>query len=135
MSPDSSIIFSQKKSSWGSKVIDKLSKDLQSAFPELKGFSPRNLKYMRKFAVEFDNLELVQQLVAQLPWGHIIVIMNRLSDFDSRMFYVNKTIENGWSRSILNIQLETKLHLREGMAITNFKISYRILNLSLQLRH
>ncbi|MEY8717273.1 PDDEXK nuclease domain-containing protein [Francisella philomiragia] len=117
----SSIIFSQKKSSWGSKVIDKLSKDLQSAFPELKGFSPRNLKYMRKFAAEFDNLELVQQLVAQLPWGHIIVIMNRLSDFDSRMFYVNKTIENGWSRSILNIQLETKLHLREGMAITNFK--------------
>jgi predicted nuclease of restriction endonuclease-like (RecB) superfamily len=64
-----SILSSQAKHGWGAKVVDSLSKDLQSAFPEMKGFSPRNLKYMRKFAEEYPDREFVPQVVAQLPWG------------------------------------------------------------------
>ena len=115
------ILSSQNKANWGSKVIDKLSKDLQSSFPELKGFSVRNLKYMRKFAYEFIDFEFVQQAVAQIPWGHIIVLMNKLPDIDARIFYISKTIEHGWSRNILTLQIETHLHMRQGKAITNFK--------------
>ncbi|MBK2061080.1 PDDEXK nuclease domain-containing protein [Francisella noatunensis] len=115
------ILSSQNQSNWGSKVIDKLSNDLQSSFPELKGFSVRNLKYMRKFADEFLDSVFVQQVVAQIPWGHIIVLMNKMSDIDARIFYINKTIEHGWSRNILNLQIETNLHIRQGKAVNNFK--------------
>jgi len=95
------ILNSQAKHGWGSKVIDQLSKDLRASFPEMKGFSTRNLKYMRKFAEEYPDSVFVQQAVAQLPWGHITLLMDRLSDKEARMFYIRNAIEHGWSRSIM----------------------------------
>ncbi len=115
------ILETQSQQGWGSKVIDQLSKDLGTEFPEMKGFSTRNLKYMRKFAQEYTDSEFVQQVVAQLPWGHNIILMDRLADKQIRMFYIKKAIEHGWSRNILDMQIETNLHKRQGAAITNFK--------------
>ncbi len=114
------ILEAQNKAGWGAKVIDQLSKDLASEFPEMKGFSVRNLKYMRKFASEYPDAQFVQQLVAQLPWGHIVTIMYSTADEDERMFYINETRINGWSRNILSMQIETNLFKRQGNAVTNF---------------
>lgn len=115
------ILNSQQKHEWGAKIIDQLSKDLQSEFPEMKGFSTRNLKYMRKFAEEYLNLEFVQQVVAQLPWGHNVILMDKVPKLQDRIFYINKTIEYGWSRNILAMQIDSKLHNLQGKAITNFQ--------------
>ncbi len=115
------ILRQQKEQGWGAKVIDQLSKDLHAEFPEIKGFSPRNLKYMQKFAAEIPGLEIVQQVVAQIPWGHITHLLDRIADFQTRLWYIQKTIENGWSRNILVMQIEAKLHKRQGQAVTNFK--------------
>lgn len=114
------ILEAQNKAGWGAKVIDQLSKDLASEFPEMKGFSVRNLKYMRKFASEYPDAQFVQQLVAQLPWGHIVTIMYSTADEDERMFYINETRINGWSRNILSMQIETNLFKSQGNAVTNF---------------
>src|SRR5690349_1166023 len=91
------ILKSQANNGWGAKVIDQLSRDLKTAFPEMKGFSPRNLKYMRKFAEEYTDLEFVQAVLAQLTWYHNITVLEKVSDKQSRMFYVKQAIENGWS--------------------------------------
>jgi predicted nuclease of restriction endonuclease-like (RecB) superfamily len=117
----SEILKSQEKHGWGAKIIDQLSRDLQSAFPEMKGFSTRNLKYMRKFAEEYPDPEFVQQVVAQLPWGHNIFLMDLVSDKQNRLFYMKRAIEYGWSRNVMVMQIETALHKRQGQAITNFK--------------
>jgi predicted nuclease of restriction endonuclease-like (RecB) superfamily len=71
---------------------------LKNEFPDMKGFSPRNLKYMRKFAAIYPGIQIVQQAVAQIPWGHIIRLMELVTDTKERDWYINKTIENGWSR-------------------------------------
>ncbi len=115
------ILNAQKKEGWGTKVIDQLSKDLRSSFPEMKGFSTRNLKYMRKFAEEYRDSEFVQQVAAQIPWFHIATIMDRVSNRQDQIFYIKNTAEYGWSRSILIAQIETSLHKRQGGAVTNFK--------------
>jgi predicted nuclease of restriction endonuclease-like (RecB) superfamily len=81
------ILKRQAKYGWGAKVIDKLSRDLHSAFPEMKGFSSRNLKYMRRFAEEYKDLEFVQQVAAQLPWFHIVVLLDKVKDNKHRIFY------------------------------------------------
>ena len=116
----SNILQLQKERGWGSKVIDQLSHDLKTTFPEMKGFSTRNLKYMRKFASEYPDIEKVQQLAAQLPWFHIVVILTSFNDELIRDFYMKKTLENGWSRNILSMQIEKGLHERQGKAVTNF---------------
>ncbi|MFI4957464.1 MAG: YhcG family protein [Gammaproteobacteria bacterium] len=115
------IIEAQSKAAWGSKVIEQLANDLKSEFPEIKGFSHRNLKYMRQFAEEYPDQEFVERSVALLPWGHNVLLMNRIHDKKIRMFYIEKTIEHGWSRNIMGIQIETALHKRQGQATTNFK--------------
>ncbi|WP_202972394.1 MULTISPECIES: PDDEXK nuclease domain-containing protein [Legionella] len=115
------IIQSQTVHGWGTKVIAQLSKDLRHEFPEMKGFSPQNLKYMRRFAEEYSLDEIGQQAVDQLPWGHNILLMYQVSDKNARQFYIRKAIEHGWSRTILSIQVETNLYNREGKAVTNFK--------------
>jgi len=115
------ILEAQAKQGWGAKVIDQLSKDLKSEFPEMKGFSTRNLKYMRKFAEEYPDIEFVQQAVAQLPWGHNVFLMDLVPDKSNRMFYIKNAIEHGWSRNIMVMQIETSLHKRQGQAVTNFK--------------
>ena len=117
----SQILESQANQGWGAKVIDQLSKDLRSEFPEMKGFSPQNLKYMRRFAGEYSINEIGQQGVDQIPWGHIVTLIYAISDKQERIFYIQKTIENSWSRNILSMQIEMNLFKRKGEAITNFQ--------------
>lgn len=114
------ILDAQNKAKWGAKIIDQISNDLRAAFPDMNGLGPQNLKYMRKFAEEYTQDEIGQQAVDQLPWGHIVTLMYSSLDKQQRTFYIGKTIENGWSRNILSMQIESKLHLRQGQAITNF---------------
>jgi predicted nuclease of restriction endonuclease-like (RecB) superfamily len=116
----SDILERQQQQGWGSKVIDRLAQDLKKAFPDLKGFSARNLKYMRKFAEAWPDSEFVQQPAAQLPWFHICTIMDKLKQPEARLWYMQKTVEQGWSRNVLVHQIENKLIAREGQAITNF---------------
>ncbi len=115
------ILDSQEKHGWGAKVIDQLSRDLKLEFPEMKVFSPRNLKYMKKLAEEYPDFELVQQLVTQLPWGHNVLLMDKFQDKQIRLFYMQQAIEHGWSRNIMDMQIELGLHKRQGQAITNFE--------------
>lgn len=87
----------------------------------MKGFSPQNLKYMRKFAEEYRLGEIGQQAVDQIPWGHIVTLIYAISDKAERHFYIQETMQNGWSRNILSMQIETNLFKRQGNAVTNFK--------------
>ncbi|MFP3026780.1 MAG: YhcG family protein, partial [Wolbachia sp.] len=114
------ILKRQKEHGWGAKIIDQLSRDLRDAFPDMKGFSIQNLKYMRRFAEEYRENEIRQQAVDQLPWGHNIVIMYEIKNKEERFWYIKKSCECGWSRNILSMQIETNLYKREGKAITNF---------------
>ncbi|MDX8430189.1 MAG: PDDEXK nuclease domain-containing protein (plasmid) [Candidatus Algichlamydia australiensis] len=111
----------QAKEKWGAKVTEKLAKDLKNAFPSMKGFSLTNIKYMVQFAEAYPDMEFSQQAVGQIPWGHNILIIQRLKSSEERLWYVNKTIENGWSRKELLNNTASKLHLRQGGAVTNFK--------------
>ncbi len=101
-------------------MIDRLAHDLRTAFPEMQGFSPRNLKYMRAFAEAWPDAEIVQQVAAQLPWGHNLVLLDRLKAPTERLAYARAAIEYGWSRNVLNIHIETRLLERTGKAVTNF---------------
>lgn len=116
-----SILLKQKNEGWGAKVIDRLSTDLKEAFPEMSGFSARNLKYMRKFAESWPEKQIVQDLLAQISWYHNLALLEKLKDRDLRVWYARKTIENGWSRNILAVQIETKLHKRIGQTANNFE--------------
>jgi predicted nuclease of restriction endonuclease-like (RecB) superfamily len=114
------ILEQQRAQGWGAKVIDRLSGDLKSTFPELKGFSVRNLKYMRKFAEEWPDAEMVQQLAAQIPWGHHCVLLDKVPGAEARAFYIAQSCEHGWSRASLVHQIESGLLDRQGKAPTNF---------------
>lgn len=114
------ILQKQQEEGWGTKVIDRLSKDLKNAFPEETGFSPRNLKYMRKFAEAWTDLKIVQRTVAQIPWRSNITLLDKLKDPDLRLWYAQKTIENGFGRDMLVFQIESQLHNRQGNAVNNF---------------
>ncbi|TID49675.1 PDDEXK nuclease domain-containing protein [Legionella taurinensis] len=116
------IIQSQEKHGWGAKIINQLSLDLRAEFPEMKGFSPQNLKYIKRFAEEYSFEEIGQQAVDRLPWGHNIILMYELSDKTEREFYIKKTVEHGWTRNVLSMQIETNLYKREGKAVTNFGV-------------
>ena len=115
------ILARQEGEGWGAKVIDRLSRDLRAAFPEMQGFSPRNLKYMRAFAEAYPDEPFVQQAVAQIPWGHNLRILDAVSDPEQRRWYIAKTVENGWSRNVLVLQIESRLFERQGSAPTNFE--------------
>lgn len=115
------LLLKQKREGWETKVIDKLSKDLKNAFPEMKGLSARNLRYMRKFAYEYQDEIIMQQLAAQLLWFHNCVLLDKISDTEERIWYIKKTIENGWSHNVLTIQIQSNLYARDGKSINNFK--------------
>ena len=99
------ILERQQKLGWGSKVIEHLSSDLLHEFPEMKGLGVRNLKYMRGFAETYSDMEFVQRLAAQIPWFHNVVLMDKVKNHEERIWYIQKTIENGWSRNILGMQI------------------------------
>jgi predicted nuclease of restriction endonuclease-like (RecB) superfamily len=117
------ILNRQKNEGWGAKVIDRLSKDLKDAYPELSGFSPRNLKYMRKFAEYWSDILIVQQVVAQLPWRSNIILMDKLHDEKTRLWYAQRLLENGWSSNVLDMMITARLIERQGKTVNNFKHS------------
>lgn len=122
------IVEKQKVESWGSKVLEKLAKDLQNEFPGIEGFSRSNIFYMRSFYIAYAK---VQQAVGQfdslpifrIPWGHNVILIHKLKNDKERLWYAHKAIEHGWSRSMLIIWIENDLYHREGKAITNFKVA------------
>lgn len=114
------ILARQAEQGWGAKVIDRLAHDLRFAFPEMKGFSPRNLKYMRAFAEAWPDAAFVQEVLAQLPWYHQLALLDKLNADDARRWYAHKAIEHNWSRNVLVMQIETRLLERQSTAITNF---------------
>ncbi len=116
------ILQNQSQQGWGAKIIDTLSNDLKKSFPIMKGFSVRNLKYMRQFASNYPDIEIVKELLAQLNWYSNLTIMQKIKDDGIRKWYVSKTIENTWSRSVLVHQIESGLYERsESEKITNFE--------------
>jgi predicted nuclease of restriction endonuclease-like (RecB) superfamily len=115
------ILERQSRNGWGAKVIDLLSKDLREAFPEMKGFSVSNLKYMRFFAQECPERTIGQQSADQLPWFHIVMLITKLADSALREWYAQEALRQSWSRDTLSAQIKNQLHLRQGMAITNFE--------------
>lgn len=114
------ILQRQQTEGWGSKVIDRLAKDLKREFPDMRGFSSRNLKYMRAFAEAYPDEQIVQEQLAQITWYHNIALLEKLKNPEQRIWYAQKTSENSWSRDILVMQIETGLFQRQGGAITNF---------------
>ena len=117
------ILQRQQELGWGAKVVEQISRDLRVEFPAMKGFSRTNLLYMRSFAENYPDEQFVQQVAGQIPWFHNCVLLDKVKDQPAREFYIRKTIENGWSRNVLEIQIETALYLRQGQAITNFALT------------
>lgn len=138
------ILEKQQTAKWGDGFLDQMSRDLLAEFPEIKGFSRRNLFYMRKWVafwsgakpivqqVAAQSLAIVpqvaaqltqdeKQLVSQIPWGHNMLLLDKFEDPTEALFYVQKTTENNWSRAVLTHQIESGLHLRAGQAINNFE--------------
>ncbi len=118
------IVEKQKEYNWGEKFLFNFSKDLLKEFPNMKGFSVRNLKYIRQWYKFYNDNQIGQQAVAQLksiPWGHNLVIVTKCKKIEEALFYISKTIEYSWSRVILVHQIETGLYKRQGKSITNFK--------------
>lgn len=110
----------QNAQGWGAKVIDQLSGDLVKEFPGSKGYSPRNLKYMRAFAEAWPDEPIVQEALAQLTWYHNLALLEKLDTTDKRLWYARKAVEHGWSRNVLVHQIESNLIVREGKSLTNF---------------
>jgi predicted nuclease of restriction endonuclease-like (RecB) superfamily len=115
------ILKRQEAEGWGARVIDRLSADLRREFPDMKGFSSRNLKYMRAFAESYTQKEIVQQAAAQIPWFHNCVILDKVQDAEQRQWYIRATVMHGWSRAVLVHQIESGLYRRQGAAQTNFQ--------------
>ena len=105
---------------WGAKTLEKLARDIRKEFPDVTGFSWRNLKYMRQFAESFPEANWAAA-AAQIPWGHNMLLLDKLDNPSDRLWYVQQAIEGGWSRSTLETWIESKLYKRKGKAVTNFK--------------
>ena len=114
------ILKRQKQEGWGTQVIARLARDLGRAFPEMKGFSVRNLQYMRKFAEAYSRASFVQQAAAQIPWFHNCILIDRVKSLAERSWYIQQTLAHGWSRNVLGHQIESGLYRRQGKALTNF---------------
>ncbi|OQX24552.1 MAG: hypothetical protein BWK80_20305 [Desulfobacteraceae bacterium IS3] len=141
------IVEKQEQSRWGSKMIEQLAKDLKAEFPDMSSFSKRNLFFARQFYLFYSNPEIVKQVVSlfenhkiqdvvskcenklvnplflQIPWGHHILILQKIKDTEEALFYIKETINNNWSRNILGIQIESGLYRRQGKAVSNFSIT------------
>lgn len=131
-------LIAQKENLWGSKLINNVSKDLKDEFPNMKGLSVRNLKYCKGFYSFYENVigqqlvaqlqitdtievDISNQLMVQIPWGHNIIIFTKAKNIKEATFYLKKTIENNWSRNVLDLQIKSNLYDRQGNAVSNFK--------------
>ena len=115
------ILDRQQRAGWGAKVIDRLAADLRNAFPDMKGFSPRNLRYMRAFAAAWPERPIVQEALAQIPWYHHIALLEKLDDPIARRWYARQAMEHGWSHNIMVLQIDGRARERQGKAISNFR--------------
>lgn len=117
----------EENSSWGNKFIDNVAMELKMSFPNLKGFSVRNLKYMKSFYNEYKDDEEFVQLVAQLPWKHNITLMQKVKDKEIRKWYMSRCLEEGWSDNVLVYQIDTDLYNRQVKAIkhNNFNLTLK----------
>ena len=115
------ILLRQQQQGWGAKIVTKLAKDLRQEFPDMKGFSRTNLLYMRAFAEAYPDEAIVQQVAGQIPWFHNCMLLDKVKDPQERLWYIQKTIQHGWSRSALLHQIERGLYQRQGEAMTNFQ--------------
>ena len=114
------IVERQTKEGWGGNVINQLSSDLKKTFPTMKGFSPRNLGYMKRFAKTYHDLSILQVPLAKISWYHNITLLQKCPDEKIRFWYAQQALENGWSRDVMVHQIEWGLYERQGKAITNF---------------
>ena len=115
----------QQNSAWGSKIIDKISMDIKESFPDMDGFSSRNIRFMIQFAREYRDVEIVKQLVSQIPWGHNIILLQKVANQDERLWYAQQTIENGWSRSMLETWIKSDLYRGQLRIRIISMLSYR----------
>jgi predicted nuclease of restriction endonuclease-like (RecB) superfamily len=127
------IVLKQQEATWGDRFITQMSKDLKDEFPDQKGFSKRNLELMRQWyrfwsadsaivqqaATQLEKPSIIPEIF-QIPWWHNVVIISKIKNADEAIFYVQKTIQNNWSRSVLTHQIESQLYLRDGQSLTNF---------------
>lgn len=118
-------MINEKQAKWGSKFLETLSRDLKLEFPNIQGFSVTNLKYCKLFYSYFSIRPQVddqfEKTVCQIPWGHIKLIIGKIKNDQEARFYIQKTLENGWSRDTLALQIKTDLYQRSGKSITNFQ--------------
>lgn len=144
------IFEKQQEQVWGSKVVDQMAKDLKNELPDTQGFSRTNLFAMRKFYLFYKDTEIVQQpgglmqsndnqtdiivrqpgglitedhILCKIPWRHHVVILNQCKEANKALFYIRQTIQHNWSRSVLEIQIESKLDERQGKALNNFELT------------
>jgi predicted nuclease of restriction endonuclease-like (RecB) superfamily len=110
----------QQQKGWGAGVIDRLSADLRVAFPEMKGFSPRNLRYMQAFAAAWSEESILQAPLAELSWYHHLTLIEKLQNAETRIWYAQRCVAYGWSRDVMALQIQSALHQREGQAQENF---------------
>lgn len=120
------ILDRQTAEGWGTKVVQRIATDLAAEFPGAKGFSLRNLKYMRAFAEAWPNREFVQQVVAQISWGNNVVLLDRVKDIEQRKAYARLAAENGWSRSTLVREIANNAASNFGRATNNFALTMPI---------
>jgi len=114
------ILNKESEQGWGAKVVERLASDLKREFPDIKGFSARNIRYMKAFAEAYPDETILQRCIAKLPWRHNIALLEKLKLNEERFWYAEQAVENGWSRDILVLQIENQLHRRMGSATTNF---------------
>ena len=114
------LLSRQQQEGWGAKVVERLSRDLRLAFPNMKGLSRTNLLYMRAFAAAYPDEAIVQQLAGQIPWFHNCTLLDKAKDPAEREWYMRQTIQHGWSRNVLVHQIDSSLYARQGQAQTNF---------------
>jgi predicted nuclease of restriction endonuclease-like (RecB) superfamily len=114
------ILSRQEEEGWGKNIIPRLAKDLRSQFPAMDGLSPRNLGYMKAFAEAWPDEAILQAPLAKLTWYHNITLIQKVKDPEERLWYAAQTIQNGWSRNVLVMQIEGELYRRQGKALTNF---------------
>ena len=114
------ILIRQETQGWGSKVVERLSRDLKDAFPEIRGFSTRNLKYMAFFAQHCPDGLIGQQPAAQLPWFHTVILLTKLDNTTEREWYAIQIVQHGWTRTTLELNIKNHLHQRQGAAVSNF---------------
>jgi predicted nuclease of restriction endonuclease-like (RecB) superfamily len=115
------ILSRQESEGWGTKIVDRLAADLHRAFPRMQGLSARNLKYMRAFAEAWPDFAIVQAPLAQLTWYHNLTLVEKIKNPAERLWYARQAVDHGWSRNVLVHQIETRLHKRQGKALTNFR--------------